>query len=1089
MKPPKILDNKKHRVVDELKEELNKGSKLSVISAYFTIYAYAELKKELSKIENMRFIFTEPTFVHKDQELIREYYIERNPEKKMSGNEFEIKLRNEMKQAAIAKECAQWLEKKAEIKSLRQANPAQPRLVYIENPEDNVSINGTVDFTSDGLGITPSNRLDSNMCLYGKDYTISFLQAFNELWEDDTAVQDVKDKVLEQMRILYKENTPEFIYFVTLYNIFNNYLDELTEDNIVKSRTGFKETLIWNKLYKFQRDGVMGAIDKIEKYNGCIIADSVGLGKTFTALAVIKYYELRNDRVLVIVPKKLRENWTVYTMNDKRNIFSGDRFNYDVLNHTDLSRTSGYSGEINLATLNWSNYDLVVIDESHNFRNNPPVKGRITRYERFMNDIIKAGVKTKVLMLSATPVNNKMNDIKNQIAFITEGRNDAFASVGLDNLELILRKAQAVFNRWSELPDPERTTETFVNMMELDYFKLLDTVTIARSRKHIEKYYNLEEIGKFPTRLTPENRYPIIDTKGEFPPIEEINRLIKKLTLCVYSPLGYVLPEKRAAYERKYDMTVGTNNSVFRQTDREQSLVGLMRVGILKRMESSINSFALTVENILYKIDKTLEAIEQSRLDYDAEMDISDIDIDDPEYDNLMFGNNVKVLLQDMDLIKWKQDLLADKDKLETILLEAINVTPDRDAKLIELRTLIEKKVKNPINQDNRKVVIFTAFADTAKYLYKHLSEEFANKGIYSAIVTGSGDNHSTLTIPKELRRSVKMTDINTVLTLFSPISKECSKAYPEVNEHIDILIATDCISEGQNLQDCDYLVNYDIHWNPVRIIQRFGRIDRIGSQNNYIKLVNFWPTKDLDEYINLQQRVKGRMVLLDVSATGEENVIENNPSKEMKDLEYRKKQLKRLQNEVVDLEDISGAISITDLTFNDFKIELMEYMKTKRKALDEAPNGMYAITKIDESISDIVKPGVIFTLRQVKGKEQSKEQNPLFPYYMVYITDDGEVQLPFLHAKKILDYYKKLCSGKGEVLKELVEEFNKETNDGRRMEHYSDLLEASIENIIGEKQDIGVSSLFSKGGTTMQKSLFDGIEDFELITFLVLKS
>ena len=652
MKPPKVLDNKKYRVVDELKEELNKGSKLSVISAYFTIYAYAELKKELSKIDNMRFIFTEPTFVHKDQELIREYYIARNPEKKMSGNEFEIKLRNEMKQAAIAKECAQWLEKKAEIKSLRQANPAQPRLVYIENPEDNVSINGTVDFTSDGLGITPSNRLDSNMCLYGKDYTISFLQTFNELWEDDTAVQDVKDKVLEQMRILYKENTPEFIYFVTLYNIFNNYLDELTEDNIVKSRTGFKETLVWNKLYKFQKDGVMGAIDKIEKYNGCIIADSVGLGKTFTALAVIKYYELRNDRVLVIVPKKLRENWTVYTMNDKRNIFSGDRFNYDVLNHTDLSRASGMSGIIDLATINWSNYDLVVIDESHNFRNNPPVKGRITRYERFMNDIIKAGVKTKVLMLSATPVNNKMNDIKNQIAFITEGRNDAFASVGLDNLELILRKAQAVFNRWSELPDPERTTDTFVNMMDLDYFKLLDTVTIARSRKHIEKYYNLEEIGKFPTRLTPENRYPIIDTEDEFPPIEDINRLIKKLTLCVYSPLGYVLPEKRAAYERKYDMTVGTNNSVFRQTDREQSLVGLMRVGILKRMESSINSFALTVENILYKIDKTLEAIEQSRLDYDAEMDISDIDIDDPEYENLMFGNNVKVLLQDMDLMR-----------------------------------------------------------------------------------------------------------------------------------------------------------------------------------------------------------------------------------------------------------------------------------------------------------------------------------------------------------------------------------------------------------------------------------------------------
>ncbi|WP_434565240.1 helicase-related protein [Thermoanaerobacterium thermosaccharolyticum] len=1088
MRPPKVLDNKKYRVIDELKAELRKGSKLSIISAYFTIYAYEELKKELSKIDSMRFIFTEPTFVRKDQELYREYFIVRHPEKKISGNEFEIKLRNEMKQAAIAKECAEWLEKKAEIKSLRRPNPAQPRLVYIDNPEDNVLIHGTVDFTTDGLGITPSNRLDYNMCMYGKEYTIDFLQSFNELWEDDTAVQDVKDKVLEQMRILYKENTPEFIYFVTLYNIFYDYLDELTEDNIVKSRTGFKETLIWNKLYRFQKDAVMGAIDKLEKYNGCIIADSVGLGKTFTALAVIKYYELRNDRVLVLVPKKLRENWTIYTQNDKRNIFAADRFNYDVLNHTDLSRTSGYSGEINLATLNWSNYDLVVIDESHNFRNNPPVKGRVTRYQRLMNDIIKSGVKTKVLMLSATPVNNRMNDIKNQIAFITEGRDDAFKDVGLDSIEFILRKAQTVFNRWSELPEHERTTETFVNMMDTDYFKLLDTVTIARSRKHIEKYYNLEEIGKFPTRLPPENRYPAIDAKGEFPPIEDINRLIKKLTLCIYSPLAYVLPEKRAAYEDKYDMVVGSSKSIFRQIDREQSLVGLMRVNILKRLESSINSFAITVENILHKIDKALEAIEQRQFDYDAELDINDIDIDDPELESLMFGNNVKVLLQDMDLIKWKQDLLADKDKLETILLEAMIVTPERDAKLIELRTLIESKIRNPINPGNKKIIVFTAFADTARYLYENLADYFAKKGIYSAIVTGSGDNHSNLPISKELRKSIKISDINTILTLFSPISKECSKIYPEVDKYIDILIATDCVSEGQNLQDCDYLINYDIHWNPVRIIQRFGRIDRIGSINQSVKLVNFWATKDLDEYINLQQRVRGRMVLLDVSATGEENIIETDSSKEMRDLEYRKKQLERLKKEVVDLEDISGGISITDLTFNDFKIELMEYMKKNRKLLDEAPNGMYAVAKIDESVKDTIKPGVIFTLRQVKGKQQSKEQNPLFPYYMVYIADDGEVKLSFLHAKKILDFYKKLCSGKNEVLKELVEEFNKETNDGRKMKHYSDLLEASIENILGKKQEIGVASLFSKGGTTMPKRTFDGIEDFELITFLVIK-
>ena len=1090
MKPPKVLDNKKYKVVDELKEELKKGSKLSIISAYFTIYAYAELKKELSKIDCMKFIFTEPTFVKKDKELIREFYIQHNHinEKKVSGNEFELKLRNEMKQAAIAKECAKWLDEKTEIKSLKKSNPAQPRLIYIENEDDNVSINGTVDFTSDGLGISPSNRLDSNMCMYGKEYTISFLNAFNDLWNDETAVEDVKDKVLEQMKVLYKENTPEFIYFVTLYNIFNDYLDELTEDNIVKSKTGFKDTKIWSKLYKFQKDGVMGAIDKIEKYNGCIIADSVGLGKTFTALAVIKYYELRNDRVLVLVPKKLRDNWTIYTQNDKRNIFVEDRFNFDVLNHTDLSRIGGMSGEINLATVNWSNYDLVVIDESHNFRNNPPVKGRVTRYERLMNEIIKTGVKTKVLMLSATPVNNKMNDIKNQIAFITEGKDNAFAGIGLNSLEIILRKAQLIFNKWSLLPDQERNTETFMNMMDVDYFKLLDTITIARSRKHIEKYYNIEEIGKFPTRLPPKNIYPQIDTENEFPPIGEINRLIKKLTLCVYSPLGYVLPEKRESYEMKYDMVVGENNSIFRQADREQSLVGLMRVGILKRMESSINSFALTVEKILDKIDKTIELIEEQQFDYDAEMDINDIDIDDLEYDNLMFGNNVKVLLQDMDLIKWKQDLMWDKDKLETILLEAMNVTPDRDAKLLELKSIIKNKFNKPINDNNKKVIVFTAFADTAKYLYRHIAPTLKDLGIYSALVTGSGENQSTIPLSKEQKKTIKINDLNTVLTLFSPQSKECEKIFPEMTERIDVIIATDCISEGQNLQDCDYLINYDIHWNPVRIIQRFGRIDRIGSTNAVIQLVNFWPTKDLDEYINLQQRVKGRMVLLDVSATGEENMIESDESSEMKDLEYRRKQLKKLQTEVVDLEEISGGISITDLTFNDFKIELMDYMKKNRKILDEAPNGMYAVARIDENLRDEIKPGVIFTLKQIKGHEQTKEQNALFPYYMVYISDDGEVKFSFIHAKRILDYYKKLCSGQKQVIKELVDEFNTETKDGRNMDHYSDLLEKSIQNLIGKKQEIGLASLFSKGGTIIPKANIDGMEDFELVTFLVLK-
>lgn len=1031
----------------------------------------------------MRFIFTEPTFVKKDRELTREFYIEHNNEKKILGNEFEIKLRNEMNQATIAKECAAWILEKVEIKSLKQYNPAQPRLIYIENNDNSLSINGTVDFTSDGLGITSSNRLDSNMCMYGKEYTIGFLQTFNELWNDKLAVEDVKEKVLHQMQTIYKENTPEFIYFVTLYNIFKNYLGELTEDNIVKTKIGFKETEIWNKLYKFQKDGVIGAIDKIEKHGGCIIADSVGLGKTFSALAVIKYYELRNYRVLVLAPKKLRENWTIYTLNDKRNILLKDRFNYDVLNHTDLSRETGYSGEINLETINWGNYDLVVIDESHNFRNNNARNEKVTRYSKLLNDVIKSGAETKILMLSATPVNNRMNDLKNQINFITEGRDNAFDSEGIPSIELTLRKAQLVFNKWTELEENERTLDTFMEMMNMDYFKLLDTVTIARSRKHIEKYYDISEIGEFPKRLKPINIKSNIDEMNEFPPLEHVNKVIRNLNLSTYAPLKYVLPEKRAEYDKKYDTSVKGGQSVFRQVDREQSLISLMRVNILKRMESSINSFGITIAKLLKQIDHTLDKIEKNQMHFDPSLNIADIEIDDDTLEDSLIGNKVKVLIQDMDLIKWKQDLEEDKKKLEELIFEAAKVVQNRDAKLNSLKERIIDKINNPLNEGNKKIIIFSAFADTANYLYESLApwikEEF---NLHTALVTGSGDNKCTL-------KGVNKKDLNAVLTNFSPKSKEREKIFPDMKEEIDILIATDCISEGQNLQDCDYLINYDIHWNPVRIIQRFGRIDRLGSKNNSIQLVNFWPNMELDEYINLEARVTGRMMLLDISATGEENIIDNSGKSKMNDLEYRKKQLKQLQDEVVDLEDISGGISITDLTMNDFKMDLMEYMKNHEEDLEKAPLGMYAVSTIeDEELKDQIKPGVIFTLKQINRNVKPEESNSLYPYYMVYVYEDGKVKYNYIHTKKILDFYRKVCSGKNEVLKDIVKEFNNETNDGKDMKTYSSLLEDAINNIIGKKEEKGVASLFTKGGTTIQKSLFKGIEDFELVSFLVIK-
>ena len=1068
-----LLDNKAQgKVIDKLKENIKTGTKLSIISAYFTIYAYEELRKELNKIDSLRLLFSEPTFIKNKKDINREFKLSGSYERGLAGDRYEMKLKNELKQSEIAKECANWIKEKVEVKAYDEEYPLPQKMYLMENKKEESScIVGSSDFTSGGLGIVSSNKLDMNSFVKSSMYAQQMIAQFDMFWNDKEKAKDVKKYLLESLEVVYKENNPEFIYFVTLYNIFKDYLENLTEEDIVKTKTGFKESVVWNKLYNFQKDGVLGAIDKLEKYNGCILADSVGLGKTFEALAVIKYYESRNNRVLVLCPKKLRENWLTYKGNRRDNILEKDRLNYDVLNHTDLSRYTGYSGEINLEKIYWENYDLIVIDESHNFRNNNNKKDdKETRYSRLLNEIIRKGVKTKVLMLSATPVNNKMNDLKNQIAFATEGNDSALSSFGLKSIEQTLRKAQMAFNKWNSLSDEEKKLETLLEMLEIDYFKLLDMLTIARSRKHIQKYYDTTSIGKFPERLKPLNIKANIDSKDDFIPLSELNKLIRSLNLAIYSPIKYVLPSKIAEYSKKYDTNTG--KSIFKQTDREESLVHLMRINILKRMESSIYSFGITISKILQNIDLALKKLDSFE-DIEENFDIEELDIDDNRLDSVMIGSKkVKVLLQDIDQIRWRSELEGDKVILERVLKEAFKISVGRDQKLKELKNLIKEKVEKPLNGDNKKVIIFTAFADTAKYLYDNLSKElFDELGLYSAVVTGS-DN------PKTNLKGIK-TDFNTVLTNFSPISKE---RFEQDKPEIDILIATDCISEGQNLQDCDYLINYDIHWNPVRIIQRFGRIDRIGSKNQVIQLVNFWPNMELDEYIHLESRVSGRMVMLDMSATGEENVITDSDS--MNDLEYRKKQLKQLQDQVVDLEDISGGISITDLTFNDFKMDLVNYMKNNKEILEKAPTGTYAIAK--SNIEEAEK-GVIFCLKQVNKDIKPSEYNTLNPYFLVYVKENGEVLLNFIQSKKILDIYKKVCIGEKELYPALIAEFNKETNNAKDMSKFTNFLEKTVENIVGKEEEKGLDSLFSFDETILNNSV-QNMDDFELISFLVIK-
>ncbi|MBI5868935.1 MAG: DEAD/DEAH box helicase family protein [candidate division Zixibacteria bacterium] len=1051
------------RVFDELREFLVPPSSLDFASPVFSLFAFAELRDLLEKLETCRVLLGT-----NDGDL------------GLTGSDTDRTFRNKLNIHWLARECAAWIQKRVE---LRGAPGPLPQSILIASKPDagpHRVITGSCAFSTEGLGITPGNQFSLIQCSERPEESVVFSAWFTSVWNTLPTSDQHKSAFLTRLQELADPKPPALIYYLTLFQIFKDLGDELDEERIVKSATGIRNTTVWKKLYKFQRDGVVGAIGKLERLGGCIIADSVGLGKTFEALAIIKYYELRNDRVLVLVPKRLRDNWTLYKANDRRNFLASDRFNYDVLNHTDLSRDDGTSGDIDLAHVNWGNYDLVVIDESHNFRNKATHNTRETRYDRLMRRIIKDGVKTRVLMLSATPVNNRLADLKNQIAFVTEGNDMALLEHGIPSIEATVRQAQLQFNRWLALEEPQRRPAYLLEMLGFDYFKLLDLLTIARSRKHIEKYYGIKETGRFPERLKPVNIKPDVDLAGEFRSIRDINNEIRRLTLAAYAPLRYVLPHKQAAYDAKYSTRIRGGESFFRQVDREESLVHLLRVNVLKRMESSVSSFVLTIKRQLADVEATLARIE-AQAESLEEIDIEDVDAEDPAFESLLVGRKVKVLLQDVVRVRWRQDLTEDRNRLATLLSAAKQVNAVRDAKLKALRQVIERKCQEPINPDNRKFIVFTAFADTAQYLYQELSG-WAQKelGLYSAVVTGTGHNQTTL---PDLRK-----DFVSIITAFSPRSKERPADLASDGE-IDLLIATDCLSEGQNLQDCDTVINYDIHWNPVRIIQRFGRIDRLGSFNERIQLVNFWPNIELEEYINLEQRVSGRMVLLDISATGEENVIEFKSGDQMNDLEYRRKQLLKLQDAIIDLEDLSSGVSIADLTLNDFRIDLAGYLKEHAGKLENLPLGTFAVTTTQGNGEATIPPGVIFCLKAVgEGALKTIEPGyPLAPHYVVHVGDDGAVLLPFTQAKQSLDRLKRLCIGRDLPDAGASASFDKATKNGKDMSTAQDLLAKAVTSIVGKKEERAVASLFTPGGTHAMKGEFQGINDFEVAAFLVV--
>ena len=1076
----KILDNITNTVRDDLRVEIKKGSRVSIAAACFSMYAYKELKKQLETIDEFEFIFTSPTFVkEKAEKQKREFYIPRiSRETSLYGTEFEIKLRNEMTQRAIAKECADWIRRKATFKS-NTTGENMAGFMTVDSGAAQTAYMPIGGFTTVDIGCERGNNSYNMVNCMEAPFAQQYMKLFDSLWNDRDKMQDVTDVVLENISTAYAENSPEFIYFMTLYHVFSEFLEDISEDVLPNEATGFKQSKIWSMLYDFQRDAVLAIINKLEKFNGCILADSVGLGKTFTALAVIKYYENRNKTVLVLCPKRLSENWNTFKDNYVNNPIATDRLNYDVLFHTDLSRKGGMSNGLDLDRLNWGNYDLVVIDESHNFRNGEGGVGTHkrdgeNRYQILMRKIIRSGVKTKVLMLSATPVNNRFLDLRNQLALAYEG-NPEMLEKELNtkkSIDEIFRQAQRAFNEWSDLEPEKRTTDALLRMLDFDFFELLDSVTIARSRKHIEKYYNTAAIGKFPERLKPISLRPNLTDLNRAINYNEIFEQLGLLSLCVYTPSSYILPSKLAKY---IDLEKVANMSM---RGRESGIRRLMSINLLKRLESSVYSFRLTLGRILDIINSTIATIDNFVAGGGGEIEMRDVsdndfDAEDENTDFTHIGKKIKIDIADMDYVSWRSELAKDAENLELLLLMMNDITPEHDSKLQTLFRLLDDKIAHPINPGNRKVIIFSAFADTANYLYDQVSARMKSRhGLDTAVITGSADGKTTI-------RGLKAT-LNNVLTCFSPVSKSKDVLMPDNPAEIDILIATDCISEGQNLQDCDYLVNYDIHWNPVRIIQRFGRIDRIGSRNDVIQLVNFWPDMTLDEYINLKSRVETRMKISVMTSTGDDDLIN---AEEKGDLEYRKAQLKRLQEEVVDIEDMSTGISIMDLGLNEFRLDLLDYMKT-HGSLESKPKGLHAVVPATEECPE----GVIFVLKNVNNGVNINNQNRIHPFYMVYIGTDGEIICDYLNPKKLLDSVRLLCRGQDKPVPVLCNAFNAETDDGRNMAEMSELLSLAIDSIIETKDESDVDSFLKGNQMSFLSGAINGLDDFELICFLVVK-
>ncbi len=1069
-----ILDNQAATVGDYLRRNLRGADAFDLASAYFTIYGFELLAEELDRVGRVRFLFGDPNSVE-DLDPGEE------EPKSFELTERGLEPNHTLQQKALAKQCAHWVSKDTvAVRSVSRANFLHGKMYLTDAPDGASGVVGSSNFTKRGLGGSDRPNLEINLSTDDADTLAELQDWFDRLWSNDRLTKDVKQEVLDSLERIGGDYAPEAVYYKTLYELFRKDIEARLAGDDAAAATGFTGSGIWNALYEFQKDGAKSAIAKLMAHNGCILADSVGLGKTYTALAIIKYFELHNQHVLVLCPRKLFENWSLYPSiyGHRQNPFREDRFGFTVLAHTDLSRTSGSSGGVNLANFHWENYGLVVIDESHNFRNDGG-----QRYQRLMDQVIKAGANTKVLMLSATPVNTSLIDLRNQVYLMTEGREDAFQqSLGVGNIRTMMAAAQRQFKAW-ETDQAKRNRRDKAQLLEnlgADFLRLLGGVSISRSRRQIERFYadEMERVGQFPKHEKPENSYPQTDLKDKLS-YKDLAERIGQFTLSVYQPSEYVTDPAR---RKELEETRQRLN--FNQQDSERFLIGMMRTNFLKRLESSAHSLTLTLDRTVGKIDDLLDKIEcyQSSVQSKADLEHADVLPDDDDEDEEFFvgGSRRPYRLVELDLPRWQADLQRDKATLEAVRRQVAAITPERDGKLCEIKRAIRNRVKSPtVDRDgepNRKLLVFTTFKDTAQYLYDNLTSLAAELGLNMAMVSGD-----------ETRASVGANDFNAILTNFAPVARNRRDSTGDAN--IDLLVATDCISEGQNLQDCDTVLNYDIHWNPVRLIQRFGRIDRIGSRSQSVRMLNYWPTSDMDVYLKLESRVQARMALADIAASGDEDPFTEADAQS--ELNFRDEQLLKLRDEVLTIDDLDDGPVMSDFTLDHFLTQLLRYLEANKDALENMPHGVYAVACSEPD----AQPGVIFFLRQRNASSAGPRQrtaSPVHPFYFCYIQNTSNIRFGCGNAKQTLAVFEAAATGITAPITELCDLFDRETQHGRDMSLYDKLLNDVIAHIRQSHNREQTAGLGLSGNSDFKLPRASesprGATDFELLTWLVIK-